>query len=405
MGNPPNLEIRVYQISTESIFPILRDLRNPSKVFTFDSSSFTANEEKICNFSIDVDTLPSTEGISFPQWMFILFSLPSGYEIEDRDYYTLRWVTGGWGYTSDMIENFAVNRIEGNPIVPVVGGSITYSDETEYWATTPGSVFKYPIGDSKIILLGGKSIERSFQNYAFDDYWGILMRFAGSALVDMYYNTNPNPIRRVITSFRNGFTGEAIRQDEINQYAWLFANTHNWLLYAAASGYGNGGPLFIDQSPPTGANITKLKFTALSPYVHLSEIILAGKDNQFWITKKITDYDPASTSITDYGLCPDPDSGKEKEFSSKVEMEEYIKNILLTQSDPQFSLTLDYPDILVPSLPSTFNITIPEIQIASFSQKVIGCEWDLDTQSTTLFFETAPLNYIIQALKTLKENE
>jgi len=48
-----------------------------------------------------------------------------------------------------------------------------------------------------------------------------------------------------------------------------------------------GGPLFIDQSPPAGANITKLKFTALSPYVHLSEITLAGKDNQFWITKKL----------------------------------------------------------------------------------------------------------------------
>jgi len=83
-------------------------------------------------------------------------------------------------------------------------------------------------------------------------------------------------------------------------------------------------------------------------------------------------------------------------------MNEYVNNLLLTNSKPLVSLTITYPYVTVPSLPSTMSLSIPEIQENPFTLKVIGCDWDLDNRATDLIFEAAPLNYLVQALKSLQ---
>jgi hypothetical protein len=383
-------------------------VRFPTKEFTFEASGFTVNTEKIITFSIDIDTKPPT-GAYIPQWLLIYFALPSNYDIGDYDYYMLRWVTGGWGVTENMVAMFKKNYDStGKAILPVVGGTINFSDEIEYWTTSSNSVFIYPYEENQIVLLGGKSLERSDLNYAFGEYWGILAKFAGAFLLELYYGTNPNPIRNYITSSRAvgvgdpaNFAGEALEYDEIQTRILLFSAS--FADYIAA-GYA-GTPweyLFLSQAPPSDAKLTKIKITALSPYVHLVDMKLTGKSH-LYLKKKITDIDPTSTSITDYGLCPDPDSGKEKEFSSKDEMNEYVNNLLLKNSEPLISLTISYPYVLIPSLPSTISITIPEIQEAPFTYKVIGCEWDFDNGKTDLIFEAAPINYVMATLKALQD--
>jgi len=294
-----------------------------------------------------------------------------------------------------------------------VGGTINFSDKIEYWTTSSNSVFIYPyMSHPKGVpntLLGGKSLERSDLSYVFEEYWGILATFAGAFLLELYYGTNPFPIRNYITSSRavgvgdpTNFGGEALEYDQIRSYILLFSDS---LEDYFASGYAGTEVswqyLFLSTKPPSGAKLTKIKITALSPYVHLVDMKLVGKTH-LYLKKKITDIDPTSTSITDYGLCPDPDSGKEKEFSSKDEMNEYVNNLLLKNSEPLVSLTISYPYVLIPSLPSTISITIPEIQETPFTYKVIGCEWDFDSRTTDLIFEAAPINYLVRALKSLQ---
>jgi len=402
-GSPPDLKVYIFQVpSSGTGGPQTPDIRYPTKEFTFASSSFTANTEKIITFSMDIDASNS----STPNWLIIYFALPSNAEIGDRDYYMLRWVTGGWGITEGMISMFSINREStGRPIVPVVGGIINFSNEIEYWTATSDSAYRYPYEESQIVLLGGKSLERSDLNYAFEEYWGILARFAGEFLLELYYGDSV--VKNYITSNRaaspgdpSNFAGEALEYDEINSYMLLFTNSFADYVESGVSAEG-WTYLFLKQSPPTGAKLTKIKIIALSPYVHLTDFKLIGKTG-LEVKKKITDIDPTSTSIDDYGLCPDPDSGKEREFSSKDEMNEYVNNLLLTNSKPLVSLTITYPYVTVPSLPSTMSLSIPEIQENPFTLKVIGCDWDLDNRTTDLIFEAAPLNYLVQALKSLQ---
>jgi len=388
-GSPPDLKVYVFQLPID-VWP---DIRNPTKEFTFAASNLTA-AEKIITFSMDIDTSSSDT----PNWLVIYFALPPDAERSDQDYYMLRWITGGaWGITEDMISMFSINYDSmGNPVVPVVGGIINFSDEIEYWTTTSNSAFKYPYGENPIVLLGGKSLERSDLSYAFEDYWGILIKFAGEILLELYYGNSV--LKNRITS-RGGFPpGSTQEYDEISSNMLLFSNS-----FADYLRSGNSAErltcLFSSQFPQSGTKLTKIKITALSPYVHLTDFRLIGKTS-LEIKKKITDIDPTSTSIDDYGLCPDSEG--EREFSSKDEMNEYVNNLLLTNSKPLVSLTITYPYVTTPSLPSTMSLSIPEIQEDPFTLKVIGCDWDLDNRTTDLIFEAAPLNYLVQALKSLQ---
>ena len=401
-GPEADLKIYVYQVPSDTAGePQKPDLDKPLKEYTFSSDTFTYDVEKVVQFSLDIDA----NNVNYAQWLLFYFRL-SKTEDRPKNRYLLRWVSGGWGYTEGMLKKFSMRTLYGNPIVPVLGGTIAFSDKVEYWQIGYWQgipIYNFPYENSTVLL---GSIERSLSCY-FDEYWGILTEFAGQAHLFLYYDNNPDPIICNIDNWQD--VGQNLGFDVVNpdvgSYIWLFSDSSHWQADYIEAGYMDsdtlGRPLFVNQSPPQNAKLTKIKIVAISPYVHFREIKLVGK-SKLTISKKITDIDPDSTSIDDYGLCPDPDSGKEKEFSSKDEMNEYVNNLLLTNSKPLVSLTITYPYVTVPSLPSTMSLSIPEIQENPFTLKVIGCDWDLDNRTTDLIFEAAPLNYLVQALKSLQ---